>query len=1195
VVTTNNGPTAGFPFTVSAGATISSVSPTKGGIGAAVTITGIAFGQTQGTSTVKFNGTIAAPSSWSDSSIVVPVPSGATTGNIVVVVGGGTSNGINFTVSGVSISALTPSTGNTGQAVVITGSGFGTTQGSSTITFNGTKPTVTSWSNTSISTTVPAAATSGPVVVTVSGAPSDPVNFTAQPLITGISPEPAAQGATVTITGENFGSTQGSSVLTCNGSPTYVTSWSASSVVLSGCVSNIGSNPIQIVVNGVSSDVATIDGIPDPTLKSVNPMTAPVGARVVIVGTNLGSTQGSSTVTINGVAATPTSWSSSKIVVTVPATATGNGAVTVTVGGVASSLYGFQVGTYPAPNSVRISPTGVNLVIGPTQQFTAVDEFGRPRADATWTVDNTTLATITTDYSPILTPVAAGTVTLTATVQGVSAQTQVTISALASLSLGTTIWSAPAVPGFTPVGVFQAVPTDYGPSLYSVQTSTDGTQTAIQAVTSDGQVLWETTLPWPYGGTSVPDGFGGLLVIGACNANASPAISLSITDVEPVFGGARWGMQFPTVYNGTPMCVTGTPKMAIRQDGAVVVAMPVQISPALLVLDGQSGGELPITPAIPPSTMTGTQGEPLSCDCLTPVGQPIVDSDGSVYVEYDVEETQLTNGQLTWNFSLPAASTSSILSLLKIAPDGSTTTTQLGSATSAALMPGNIIPDGQGGVLATWALINVPTLANNWNPPIAPQPYQAADVSSGTVLSTYALPNSPQGQLVPIGSDGLPIQPPLVLGENGTAFTSYPPTGPIPPTVTSFNLNAGSANWAYQAPPQTSASLVTLTPSNGIAVKTTDSNGTDTVTLFDAGGNASILGTAGSSLSYSWQGAWNGISNGLMATIALPFVPVNTISAFAEPGGSSSSNGESVVHHSFGLFWCGSAYAAQGYYSGTGSPCTQGGGHDIFWGYYRCPEDSCPGAGQNAQEFDNAYPNWVAIIQTQAINAFRQAYLKYGIQVTLATFHPACAWSVCLADPSQDQEYDVFVIGDYPYGGAGKEYSDYSSVVWYYALMEGAQQALGHYPNPPYQAGWVFTSPNYPPGNPQDTATFVSIMTATGTAIGNGAAHEIGHHLEKIKTLKAAGNMIFPYMDCGAGNQPPPPALPVPCEDNDNFVYSFYNAAGSVQYGGTSPGAMFRYGVAGGTGGIPFQPAIHWGTSENCWLWEYMGKTCPAQ
>jgi hypothetical protein len=52
----------------------------------------------QGNSTVTFNGTAATPTSWSATGIVVPVPAGATTGNVVVTVGGLASNGARFTV-----------------------------------------------------------------------------------------------------------------------------------------------------------------------------------------------------------------------------------------------------------------------------------------------------------------------------------------------------------------------------------------------------------------------------------------------------------------------------------------------------------------------------------------------------------------------------------------------------------------------------------------------------------------------------------------------------------------------------------------------------------------------------------------------------------------------------------------------------------------------------------------------------------------------------------------------------------------------------------------------------------------------------------------------------------------------------------------------------------------------------------------
>jgi len=68
-------------------------------VGASVTIAGGNFGSTQGTSAVTFNGTVATPASWSATSIVAPVPAGATTGNVVVTVSGVASAGFNFTAT----------------------------------------------------------------------------------------------------------------------------------------------------------------------------------------------------------------------------------------------------------------------------------------------------------------------------------------------------------------------------------------------------------------------------------------------------------------------------------------------------------------------------------------------------------------------------------------------------------------------------------------------------------------------------------------------------------------------------------------------------------------------------------------------------------------------------------------------------------------------------------------------------------------------------------------------------------------------------------------------------------------------------------------------------------------------------------------------------------------------------------------
>src|SRR4030095_11020932 len=117
------------------------------------------------------------PTSWSATSIVVPVPAGATTGNVVVTVGGQASNGLAFSVAR-SITSLAPASGPVGTSVTIAGANFGATQGTSTVRFNGTTATPTSWSATSIVVPVPAGTTSGPVVVTVGGLPSNGVSFT---------------------------------------------------------------------------------------------------------------------------------------------------------------------------------------------------------------------------------------------------------------------------------------------------------------------------------------------------------------------------------------------------------------------------------------------------------------------------------------------------------------------------------------------------------------------------------------------------------------------------------------------------------------------------------------------------------------------------------------------------------------------------------------------------------------------------------------------------------------------------------------------------------------------------------------------------------------------------------------------------------------------------------------------------------
>jgi Calx-beta domain/IPT/TIG domain/Fibronectin type III domain len=78
---------------------------------------------------------------------------------------------------GVTILVLSPNSGGTDAEVKVSGSNFGAAQGSGSVTFSGIAASVSAWSDTSITTKVPAGATSGPVTVIAHGVKSNSVTF----------------------------------------------------------------------------------------------------------------------------------------------------------------------------------------------------------------------------------------------------------------------------------------------------------------------------------------------------------------------------------------------------------------------------------------------------------------------------------------------------------------------------------------------------------------------------------------------------------------------------------------------------------------------------------------------------------------------------------------------------------------------------------------------------------------------------------------------------------------------------------------------------------------------------------------------------------------------------------------------------------------------------------------------------------
>ncbi|MEI9921894.1 MAG: gliding motility-associated C-terminal domain-containing protein [Bacteroidota bacterium] len=156
--------------------TLSSVSPTSGPVGTTVIINGTNFGTRPDDIQILFNNRPATITAITPTQITTFVPPTATTGFLTVkykcfptLYAPGTGTFTVGTSSSPTITSFNPTSGETGTTVTINGTNFSTTPGNNIVKFNGTTAVVTASTATSITTTVPAGATTGLITVTVGG------------------------------------------------------------------------------------------------------------------------------------------------------------------------------------------------------------------------------------------------------------------------------------------------------------------------------------------------------------------------------------------------------------------------------------------------------------------------------------------------------------------------------------------------------------------------------------------------------------------------------------------------------------------------------------------------------------------------------------------------------------------------------------------------------------------------------------------------------------------------------------------------------------------------------------------------------------------------------------------------------------------------------------------------------------------
>jgi YD repeat-containing protein len=166
--------------------------PKQGPVGTVVTIYGTSFSSTPSQNTVTFNGVAATVTSASATQIATTVPAGATTGLIAITTPSASiTSDTSFTVTtstAPTITSFTPIIGTPGTAVSISGTNFESTLANNSVIFNTHYALLSSANSTTISTSVPAQATSGRIsVATPAGKATSVADFFVPPAPFGVS------------------------------------------------------------------------------------------------------------------------------------------------------------------------------------------------------------------------------------------------------------------------------------------------------------------------------------------------------------------------------------------------------------------------------------------------------------------------------------------------------------------------------------------------------------------------------------------------------------------------------------------------------------------------------------------------------------------------------------------------------------------------------------------------------------------------------------------------------------------------------------------------------------------------------------------------------------------------------------------------------------------------------------------------
>ncbi len=341
------------------------------------------------------------------------------------------------------VSGISPLSGPSagGTSVTITGTGFGTTPGATTVKFGASAATgVSCATTTSCVATSPSGSGTVDVTAAVGGITSatsaaDRFSYSDVPLptVSAVSPSSgrSAGGTTVTITGTGFSTTPNATTAAFGATVAGGVSCATTTSCVATSPPGAGTVDVTVTVGGVTSATGAADRFTytAPTVTSINPTTGPAsgGTAVTITGTGFATASGASSVSFGATSATGVSCASSTSCVATSPIGSGTVDVTVTVAGMTSATSAADRFSYTGgPPTV----TALNPATGPATGGTVVtitgSRFSTTPGGTTvkfggWPA--TAVSCATTASCTATSPAGSNTIDVTVTVSGLTSAT----------------------------------------------------------------------------------------------------------------------------------------------------------------------------------------------------------------------------------------------------------------------------------------------------------------------------------------------------------------------------------------------------------------------------------------------------------------------------------------------------------------------------------------------------------------------------------------------------------------------------------------------------------------------------------------------------------------------------------------------------------------------------------------------------